>query len=85
MSHKAPEAYSLTRVAEDGWCFIDQDGLSWETPASWLWVGVLGGCGCGSSEAMESLAWRVLHLFAQDMKQRAWSVYDDTAAEVIAH
>jgi hypothetical protein len=74
--------YTLT-PDDDG--FEDQDGTFWESRGAWLFTGILGGCGCGSSDEMRALAVEVLTLFATPHEARRWSVYDRTEAEVMAH
>jgi len=63
----------------------DQDGVSWDSPLSWLWCGIMGGCGCGSSDTLQELAFEVLELFSKPHKDRDFSVYDKIEYEIIAH
>ncbi len=79
---RAEKAFALER---DGTWYIDQDGESWETLEDWLFMGVLGGCKCGTSEELGGLALRVLALLAQPHESRTWSIRDDERAEIIAH
>jgi len=72
-------------IKKDQDMFIDEQGVSWESPKSWLWTGILGGCGCGNSDDFGDLAWNVLDLFSQEIMERKWSVYDDPKYEIIAH
>lgn len=68
--------------------YIDNEGVSWETPLDWLWSGILGGCGCGSCESLAKKAWKVLKEFSMegdDWNKRSGIVYKDQVAEVIAH
>jgi len=50
-----------------------------------LWIYVLDGCGCGSANELQKLAWKVFELFATHHKERKWSIYDDKKTEIIAH
>lgn len=81
--------YSLKKVSGDGkFDYIDQDGISWDSPKGWLWIGVLGGCGCGSTEELEDLAFSLLEDFSysgDDWDKRKLNIYDDLALEVLAH
>ena len=61
------------------------DGCWYESPQDYLWVGVLGGCGCGSGNLPER-AYEVLNNFGKPhMAEDRFRVYDDPANEVIAH
>ena len=44
--------------------YIDQNGLSWNSPEEWVWSGILGGCGCGSSEEFGKKSVKLLKHFA---------------------
>lgn len=75
--------YSLKK---DGDMYLDQDGVSWDTPLGWLWSGILGGCWCGSSEELANDAFIVLSLFATDKSfEKRQEIYDHPEYEVIAH
>jgi len=50
-----------------------------------LWIYVLGGCGCGSYEENKKNAWKVFELFATPFNDRKFSVYDKPEYEIIAH
>lgn len=76
------KALSLER---DGDGFLDQDGMSWDSPREWFFSGVLGGCRCGNSDVIAALAVKTLVLFGTEHEARTWCVYDNLAAEVIAH
>lgn len=67
----------------DGW--EDQDGVFHEGPHQWLFVSILGGCGCGSSETFALEAVRLLREFGMDISARAIKVYDDRFHELMAH
>jgi hypothetical protein len=74
--------YSLT--ADEPY-FVDQNGVSWDSPKDWLFMGVLGGCGCGSSDELAQLAMNVLDNYALPHDERTLRVYDDMTLEVLAH
>lgn len=42
----------ITIPKKDGDQWIDSGGVSWGSRWEWLFVGVLGGCGCGLSESI---------------------------------
>lgn len=65
--------------------YIDQDGVSWSSIKAWFFTGVLGGCGCGSSDELGERAIVVLENFASDDWENRFSVYDNEADEVLAH
>jgi hypothetical protein len=53
---------------------------------NFLWIYVLGGCGCGSADDLAELAWKTLDHFATDIGKREYNlIYDNNAMEVIAH
>lgn len=61
------------------------DGCWYESPAEYLWIGILGGCGCGSSD-LPNIAVEVLRNFGREhMSKNRFSVYDKSEYEVIAH
>ena len=64
--------------------YIDQNGVSHNSPAWWLWS-ILGGCGCGNSDQLAEKAVKLLKHFASDHNKREWDIYKDEEAEVIAH
>jgi hypothetical protein len=68
---------------DDGW--IDQDGTFWESLRDWFFIGILGGCACGTGE-VPTLAIELLDYFAKEHVDRGSNpVYSDRAAEAIAH
>lgn len=44
--------------------FIDERGVTWETPIQWLFIGQMGGCGCGVADHVGSIAWALLCFYA---------------------
>lgn len=78
-----PKRMTLTRRYEDGW--EDQDGVFHESPSQWLFVSVLGGCGCGSSDSFAEEAVGLLRDFGADHDARTIRVYDDRFHELLAH
>lgn len=77
---------TLTKISDDEkYGYIDESGCSWNSPEEWLWLEILGGCGCGSGDEIEKIVFNVLELFATEFNERAWSVYDDLKYEIIAH
>lgn len=82
---KKIEHYSLKKVREDEWGYEDQDGCHWDSVSSWFWGGVLGGCGCGSSEELGEMAVKLLKHFATPHMERKLDLYDSEAYEILAH
>lgn len=61
------------------------DGLWYGSPEEYLWIGILGGCGCGSGDLPEQ-AYEVLKNFGREhLSKERFSVYDKPEHEVIAH
>jgi hypothetical protein len=80
---KKEEKFSLKK---DEGGFIDQDGYSFETPEQWLFSGIMGGCGCGSSEEIAKKAVELLDIFSTEHSMGSRDkVYDDEEYEVLAH
>jgi hypothetical protein len=65
--------------------YIDQDGLSWDTRAEWLWMGLMGGCGCGQADEFGERAVKLLKHFATPHMERDHSIYDNDFYELMAH
>lgn len=79
----ASQEQATLLVRQSDGSYLDSKGLTWQTPAQWLFIGVLGGCGCGSSEAFAKEAVRLLRDFS--FQQRTVSVYADRFYELLAH
>lgn len=85
-SKSETKAYSLTRVESGEFGLLDQDECSWNTVEDWLFIGILGGCGCGSSEEFGKAAVSLLEFFATDILERKGSIYEnDGFRELLAH
>jgi hypothetical protein len=77
--------YSLIKENFPNTDYIDQDGVSHDSPAAYLWD-ILGGCGCGSADELGEKAVKVLRLFATDTDFNLRKfIYEDTANEILAH
>jgi hypothetical protein len=74
---------SLTKDEDGG--YLDQDGCSYDTPADWLWMGILGGCGCGSANKFADKSLKLLNHFATPYEQRTLPIWDDGWYELLAH
>jgi hypothetical protein len=70
---------------ESGMDYIDEEGCSWDSPFDWFWIGILGGCGCGSSEELAERAFKLLENFSHDDIDKRFSVYDKVGDEILAH
>lgn len=78
--------YSLIKKNEtEEFDYIDQDGISHNNPEEWLFVGILGGCGCGNSDDIAKEAVKVLNFFAIPHEDRKWNICDDNFHELLAH
>ena len=75
----------LRKDNDDPDWYIDQNGVSWKSPYDWLWSGILEACGCGSSDELSKIAFKVLQLFSLPHEERKWSVYDKQKYEILAH
>lgn len=67
--------------------YIDQDGVSHNNPAEWLWS-FLGGCGCGSSQYFAERSVKLLEYFATDHLARNTAEvnpYENEVDELLAH
>jgi len=76
-------SYRLKKVDEN--IYEDQLGVNYESPTEWLWIGIMGGCGCGDAKDLADKALDVLRYFATPHSQRLLSIYDTPSKEVIAH
>lgn len=77
--------YLLKKNDDSEFGYVDNDGVSWDSPLEWLWVGVLGGCGCGHSDYLSEMAWKILKNFANDDFAGRLHVYDKDKYEILAH
>lgn len=80
---KATNGTALSLRPQADGSYLDQDGVTWASPSEWLFCGILGGCGCGSSDAFAGEAVRLLRDFS--FQQRTVSVYADRFYELLAH
>jgi hypothetical protein len=61
------------------------DGCWYDSPEEYLWVGIMGGCGCGSSDEIAELAHEILGHFGKPFDERKLKIYDKIEYEIIAH
>ena len=47
------------------------------SPANFLYVYILGGCGCGSGDRLAEIAWEVFELFANKTEDRWKKIYGE--------
>ena len=62
----------------------DMEECAYDSKEEFLWIYVMGGCGCGSNDN-DKLAWEVFELFATPHEKRKFSIYDKREYEIIAH
>lgn len=72
-------------MSDDDCFYTDSNGVSWRTVREWLWCEVLGACGCGSSDELADLCWRVFDESSDFGKPGIYTFDNPLAAEVIAH
>lgn len=58
------------------------DDLTYDSPEEYLFIGILGGCGCGTSE---EIAKDVMTLLLEISKGEREKIYEDSYNELIAH
>lgn len=79
------KTYSLKKERDGGdFDYVDQDGISFNSPANWLFTGIMGGCGCGSSDDIADKAVAVLEFFSREIGSRDWN-FIDGENEILAH
>lgn len=84
-THLPDAPLSLKKVWDGEFGYLGQDETHYSSPGMWLWIGIMGGCGCGNGDEIAKDARRVLDLFATPHEQRTWNVYDNRADEILAH
>ena len=77
------QPYRLTRVDDDLYPYRDQDGVSWESPEDWLFVGIMGGCGCGNCDEFGKRAAQLIRGFGEDGRHP--SPVKGETDEILAH
>jgi hypothetical protein len=68
--------------------YIDNEGCSWESIEDWLFIGILGGCGCGSGNSFGENVLELLNYFGTPHQQRDMTEvnpYDGGTYELLAH
>jgi len=53
--------------------YIDEDGTSWDSPAEYLQIEILGFCGCGNPEEVMVYVKEML----EKLDNKQWGNYDD--------
>lgn len=84
VEERAAKHWSLTKGDDSEYPYKDQDGVWWQSPATWLFIGILGGCGCGSSDEFSENAVALLRFFNTPHDKRNFSSIDP-ATELLAH
>jgi hypothetical protein len=82
---KEEKKYWLKKEGEGDFSYKDQDGVSWGSPKQWLWIGFLGGCGCGSSDDFAEEAFKLLEHYNTPHEARTLEIYEDRFYELMAH
>lgn len=77
--------FTLINDGDGEFAYIDQDGVSHTSPSQWLFTGIMGGCGCGSSEEFADEALKLLNNFALPHDKRNMDAYSDRFTELLAH
>lgn len=78
-------------VPDKEFWFVDKDGCSWTSTEEYLFVGVLGGCGCGLSKEIGEDVMLVFEAIAAgldntDARAKSFElIYKDRYHELIAH
>lgn len=62
----------------------DSDGISWETPEEYLFIGILKGCGCGRSDELARDVATIFLAIAKDENAHTL-IYENSYHELIAH
>lgn len=77
--------YSLTR--QDDGEFLDEDGVTWSSLESWFFIGILNGCGCGTSEELSKKGIELLKDIAIPERDynRFAIYYNDSFWELFMH
>lgn len=68
--------------------FKARDGLWYEDAKNYLWVGILGGCGCGYSDILADEAYNLLKYFGTPHSERDLQFFhgdNNLLRECIAH
>ena len=80
--------FSLKKVSEYGdHDFIGHDECNYDSVEDYIWVSVLGGCGCGYSEHYGELAVKLIKYFGTEHMKRDYSFWKESEfeTELMAH
>jgi hypothetical protein len=59
----------------EGW-FLDENGVSYRSVASWVFSQLLGGCGCGQSDELAARAVAIIEHLGIEHEQRQEDFFD---------
>ena len=65
--------------------YIDPKGCHWESFPEYFFCGVLGGCGCGTSDEIAAHAWTIFGLIAAKKNQDLIKEHTNPYTEVLLH
>lgn len=80
--------YSLKKVSEYGdHDYLGHDGCNYDSPEDYVWIAVLGGCGCGYAAHYGELAVKLLGYFNTPHMERDRNFWkeDEFEKELMAH
>ena len=75
---------SLLTKDSDG-LFFDTEECAYESPEMWFFCGILGGCGCGSSEKLSEHLIALLFEVAKPHEERTRDFYANPLDELALH
>lgn len=80
--------YKLEKVSEYGdHDYLGHDGCNYDSPEDYVWIAVLGGCGCGYADRYGELAIELLRYFNTPHMERDREFWqkDEFETELMAH
>jgi hypothetical protein len=61
------------------------NGVWYDSPEQYMFLDILGGCGCGLSDEIAERAFQVLNYFSMDHKDRTNSLFSDDNDEALSN
>ena len=65
--------------------FKSKDGVDYPNKESYLFTGIIGGCGCGNSEEISVDVYNLFIKIATETPDKHIAIYKDRYSELIAH